>query len=108
VLREAVKIAAAKGGCDGISLRHVHPATAGETTPLSARVFAQRRRHLMFHLNLGKTPMLKTIALGIATAASLSLGTAALTFASANYAHCLEAPSAADCQATRAEARAKG
>jgi hypothetical protein len=52
--------------------------------------------------------MLKTIALGIATAASLSLGTAALTFASANYAHCLEAPSAADCQATRAEARAKG
>jgi hypothetical protein len=43
--------------------------------------------------------MLKTIALGIATAASLSLGTAAVTPAFANYAHCLEAPSAADCQA---------
>lgn len=42
--------------------------------------------------------MLKTIALGLATAATLSLGAAAVTPAFANYAHCLEQPDASDCQ----------
>lgn len=36
--------------------------------------------------------MLKTIALGLATAATLSLGAAAVTPTFANYAHCLEQP----------------
>ena len=41
--------------------------------------------------------MLKTVALGLATAASLSLGAAALTPALANYGSCTENPSAKGC-----------
>jgi hypothetical protein len=42
--------------------------------------------------------MLKTIILGFAAAASLSLGAGALTPALANYGHCVEQPDAADCR----------
>jgi hypothetical protein len=42
--------------------------------------------------------MLKTTIIGLAAAASLSLGAAALTPALANYGHCIEQPDAADCR----------
>ncbi|HEX7532696.1 MAG TPA: hypothetical protein VF340_05620 [Methyloceanibacter sp.] len=42
--------------------------------------------------------MLKTTLLRLATAATLSLGAAALTPALANYGHCGEEPDSADCR----------
>ena len=42
--------------------------------------------------------MFKTTIVGLAAAASLSLGAAALTPALANYGHCSEEPDAADCR----------
>ena len=42
--------------------------------------------------------MLKITIIGLAAAASLSLGAAALTPALANYGHCSEEPDATDCR----------
>ena len=42
--------------------------------------------------------MLKITAIGLATAATLALGGAALTPALANYGHCGEEPDSADCR----------